>query len=303
MANPPSPDIEMICRPGCAACAPIACAMALAIEPCTQEPTRRRRPFIGEIARGPDRGRADIGGEDRIVGGLLAEQAREILRVDRLVAGRALGEFVESRAGFLVMRAAGVEMLAVALRLELRQQRLDGGADVTDDAEVELAAAAEILRPDIDLGDFGVGRQKLLVGKIGPQHQQHVAGVHGGVAGGEADEAGHADIVGIVVLDVFLAAERMHHRALERLGKLHQAVMGAGAAAAAEQRDAPGAIQQFGQRRQFRFGRPNDGGAGSSPALGEMPRLGAALSATSPGITRTATPRLPTAARMAFSST
>ena len=33
MANPPSPDIEITCRPFSAACAPMACAMALAIEP------------------------------------------------------------------------------------------------------------------------------------------------------------------------------------------------------------------------------------------------------------------------------
>ena len=45
------------------------------------------------------------------------------------------------------------------------------------------------------------------------------------------------------------------------------------------------------------------GAAGSKPAFAEMPRLGAGLSPTSPGITTTATPRLPTAARMAFSST
>jgi hypothetical protein len=46
-----------------------------------------------------------------------------------------------------------------------------------------------------------------------------------------------------------LAAERVHDRSLERLGKPHQAVMRAGAAAAAEQRDALGVVQEFGQAR------------------------------------------------------
>ncbi|MGY2938826.1 hypothetical protein ACVWZ6_008428 [Bradyrhizobium sp. GM6.1] len=46
MVKPPSPESEITCRPGCAACAPIACGMALAIEPCTNEPISRRRPFI-----------------------------------------------------------------------------------------------------------------------------------------------------------------------------------------------------------------------------------------------------------------
>ena len=82
--------------------------------------------------------------------------------------------------------------------------------------------------------------------------------MHRGIAGREADKAGHADVIGIVELDVLLAAERMHDRALERLGKLHQAVMRAGTAAAAEQRDTLGAVEELGQRLQFAFGRPDD---------------------------------------------
>ena len=160
------------------------------------------------------------------------------------------------------------------LRLQLRQQRLDRGADVADKAEVELAAAAEIFRADIDLGDLRVRRQELLVGKIGPEHQQHVAGMHRGIAGREADEAGHADVVGIVVLDVLLAAERMHDRALERLGQPHQAVMRAGTAAAAEQRDALGAVEEFGQRLQFAFGRPDDRRGRQQPGVRRDAALG-----------------------------
>jgi len=46
IAKPPSPDIEMTCRWGKVACAPIACSSALAIEPWLNEPISRRRPFI-----------------------------------------------------------------------------------------------------------------------------------------------------------------------------------------------------------------------------------------------------------------
>ena len=46
MVKPPSPDIEMTCRVGYVAWAPIACSMALAIEPWLNEPIRRRLPFI-----------------------------------------------------------------------------------------------------------------------------------------------------------------------------------------------------------------------------------------------------------------
>ena len=46
IVKPPSPDSEMTWRPGNAACAPIACSIAFAIEPWLNEPTSRRRPFI-----------------------------------------------------------------------------------------------------------------------------------------------------------------------------------------------------------------------------------------------------------------
>ena len=91
--------------------------------------------------------------------------------------------------------------------------------------------------------------------------------MHRGIAGRKADEAGHADVVGIIVFDVLLAAERMHDRALERLGKPHQAVMGAGTAAAAEQRDALGAVEKFGQRLQFAFGRLDDRRCRQQPGI------------------------------------
>ena len=155
-------------------------------------------------------------------------------------------------ARLLVMRDAVVEMAPVGLCRQLRQQRRERGADVADEAEIEFAAAAEVLGPDVDLRDLGVGRQELLVGKIGPEHQQHVAGVHGGVAGGKADEAGHADVIGIVVFDMLLAAERMHHRALQRLRELHQRSMRARAAAAAKQRHAIGRVEQCRRARPIR---------------------------------------------------
>ena len=139
--------------------------------------------------------------------------------MDRLAAGRALRERVEAFARLLVVRDRIVEMLAFASSV------LSSGSsasmvelDIADEAEIELAAPAEIFRADVDLRDLAVGREELLVGKIGAEHQQHVAGVHGRVARREADEAGHADIVGVVVFDMLLAAERMHDRALQGLG-------------------------------------------------------------------------------------
>jgi len=75
--------------------------------------------------------------------------------------------------------------------------------------------------------------------------------MHGRVARGETDESGHADIIGIFVFDMLLAAERMHDRALQCLGKLHQRRMRTGTAAAAEQRDALGTIEEIRERLQL----------------------------------------------------
>ena len=46
IAKPPSPDIEITCRPGWLTCAPMACGRALAMEPWLKEPSSRRLPFI-----------------------------------------------------------------------------------------------------------------------------------------------------------------------------------------------------------------------------------------------------------------
>ena len=184
------------------------------------------------------------------------------------------GPIRRGRPGFLVVRETIVKIFPRGFRHQLRQQRLDGGADIADKAEVELAAPAEIFRPDIDLGYFGIVGEKLLVGKIGSQHQQHVAGVHGGIAGGKTDEPGHADVIGIVVFDMVLAAERMHDRALERLRKFHQAAMGAGTTAPAEQRDALGAVQEVGQSSNSRFSRPHDRCCRQQPGIGCNAALG-----------------------------
>ena len=52
-----------------------------------------------EIARRPDRRRADVEGEHRVVRRCLAQEPRQILRVDRLVPGRARAPARRGRRG------------------------------------------------------------------------------------------------------------------------------------------------------------------------------------------------------------
>src|SRR5215467_6065918 len=92
-----------------------------------------------------------------------------------------------------------IEVLAVAIFLEPRQQRLERRADVTDYAEVYWCTAPDLLCSNIDLRNAHRGPLwvELSVGEVSPQHQQHVAIEHGVVARREADQPRHADVVGI----------------------------------------------------------------------------------------------------------
>lgn len=98
--------------------------------------------------------------------------------------------------------------------LQKRQQSLDGGADVTDETEIDPGTATEIFWAQIDLRDFRVRRKKLAIGKVRAEQEQRVASHHRVVARGETDEAGHSDVIGIVIFDKLLAAERVDDRRL-----------------------------------------------------------------------------------------
>ena len=193
-----------------------------------------------QVARRPDRRCADIEGEDRVLRCEVADRLGNELRMDRLVAGLPGRQFVQILACLAVVGEAVIEMRAVALGLEPRQQPLDRGANVGEDSEIEPAATPEVFRPDVDLGDLCVIGEELAIREIGAEHQKHVRVHHRVIAGREADEPGHADIVGVVPFDVLLAAQRVDDRRLQGLGEGKDLRMRAGAAAAAKQRHALG---------------------------------------------------------------
>jgi hypothetical protein len=73
---------------------------------------------------------------------------------------------------------------------------------------------------------------------VGAEHQQGIALAHSVVAGREADESGHADVVRIVPFDVLFAAVCVHHRCLEALAEQQQRVVRTLASRAAQDGDA-----------------------------------------------------------------
>src|SRR5208283_5341025 len=101
--------------------------------------------------------------------------------------------------------------------------------------EIDRRPPSQIFGSYVDLRDtYTVPlRIELAVREIRAEHEQHVAIEHGVVAGGEADQAGHADVVGILPLDMLLAAHRMHHRGLEPLTDGQQLIVRPGASGTA----------------------------------------------------------------------
>ena len=235
MVKPPSPDIEIDLPAGVGRLGADRLQQGVGHRAVIERADQPALAVHLEVARRPDRRRADVAGEDRVVGRELADQPRDILRMDDVAARPALGQLVEIGARLAVVGAAPRRGTSRSVfGFSLRQQGRDRGADVADHAQIERAAVAEALRPDVDLRDPAPLGIELPVGEVGAEQQQRVALLHRGVAGGEADQAGHADIEGIVVLDMLLAAQRMHDRRVERSAELDDLGMGAGAAGAAQ---------------------------------------------------------------------
>jgi hypothetical protein len=98
----------------------------------------------------------------------------------------------------------------------------------------------------IDLGGASVG-QEGVVGKVGAQQDEQVGLVGGLVGGAVAEQAAHADVVGIVVLDPFLAAKGVTDRREDPAGQGHDFVVCAAHARTDEQRDLLGAVDGVGE--------------------------------------------------------
>src|SRR5712671_6983495 len=153
----------------------------------------------GEIARGPYGRQPHIAGEYGIVRRKLAHHASHLLRVDQAPPRTSLREIIKPLARLAVVPPRDVEVRGVGLLLETRKERFDRGGHIADQAELDRRPAPEVLRPYVELGDAHAAfRIKLAVGEVGAEHEQRIAVAHGVVAGTEADQARHADVVRVV---------------------------------------------------------------------------------------------------------
>src|ERR1700733_9583917 len=78
-------------------------------------------------------------------------------------------------------------------------------------------SAAEMIGCQVDLNDLGVLRVELPPGEVGTQHQQGLAFGYRQIARFAADNAGHADVVRVVVFKRVFGARRVCNGRLEPL--------------------------------------------------------------------------------------
>ena len=75
--------------------------------------------------------------------------------------------------------------------------------------------AAELLPAKINLNDRGFLRIKLLIRKVGADHEQEIAIHHGVISGRKTEQTRHAYVEGIVIFNELFPAQGMHNRCFQ----------------------------------------------------------------------------------------
>src|SRR5260370_16284992 len=124
-----------------------------------------------------------------------------------------------------------IEVLAFRLVLEYRNQRSQRALHIADKRKIDRRSASDLLPSNVDLDDLGRFGIELLVREIRSEHKQGVAALHSVISRREADQAGHADVEGIIVLDELFAAHGVNDGRLEPPRTFDKLVIRAGASA------------------------------------------------------------------------
>jgi len=150
-----------------------------------------------------------------------------------------------------------------------------GRLGVHHETVVDLGAPAELLAAEVDLHDGRVRGKELLVREVRPDHQQEVTVHHGVIAGGEAEQPGHAHVERIVVLDELLSAHGMHDGSVQLARELDQLGMGPRAARTCQDGDLLRRIEKLGQHEDL-LGRRRHAGLGRGEMQARVIREGVA---------------------------
>ena len=162
---------------------------------------------------------------------------------------------------------------AVSLFSDFRQQRGDGALDVADQRQINRGAAADVLRilVDLDLLNLVAGK-KFRKRKVGAEHQQQIGVVNRLVCSAVAEQPGHPDGIGIVMLEPLLAAKRKSNWSLQRGRELQHLGARIAASVAAENRHLIRALDHLGQLVEIRIGRAHHGESGRREGVRRMVR-------------------------------
>ena len=108
IASPPSPDRVTTCRPGLAGLRADGLRQRVGHGPVVERADQPAPAVHPQVAGGPDARRADVRGEDRVVGGEAVDRGRDELRVQRRLVPPVPGQLVQPAAGPpVVLRSSG----------------------------------------------------------------------------------------------------------------------------------------------------------------------------------------------------
>jgi hypothetical protein len=132
-------------------------------------------------------------------------------------------------------------------RGQQRHQAERGVLHGADQSDVHWVPLAELFAADVDLHVLRLRGEELGVGEVRAEHEHDVGVLHRAVARREPEQAGHPHVVGVVPLDVLLAAHGVHDRCLQALREGDDLVVGARDPGTREDRDLVRAVQQVGR--------------------------------------------------------
>lgn len=144
--------------------------------------------------------------------------------MDQFALARLLFLLARGQRLFAVFDAL-VQEAAVLARGQHRQQGVQGRANVAHHAQGDRVAAPKVAAIAVDLDQRGLVRVVLAPGEIGAEQQQRVAGHQRVVARFDPEDAGHAHVVGVVMLDKILGPRGVCDRRLQPLAQRHQRVV------------------------------------------------------------------------------
>jgi hypothetical protein len=128
-------------------------------------------PVHLQVTGRPDTWRADVDGEDGISRREAIDHRGDVLRMQWRLATSLIGERVQSGPRTALMSDHSVQMSGAGLRLDDRQQRVDGVRDRAHECHVDGHASADVLAADVDLHHRDPGWVERAIGKVGAEHE------------------------------------------------------------------------------------------------------------------------------------